>query len=1096
MAKKPLELQSLKWPFVGLSVLLALCAAWSVYDEVFARRPWKNFQRDFFALETKHLKEDQARYEKHLNDPAVKAEREKALAELKAANEAISGNAEQRRAYDEAVAAETKAKIAMDEAKLNRGFAASEADAVYYKLREARHEADKHDEESLQKEFDRWNATIKERDGVYQANIAKYEAAQKKRLAFQQRREAAQAKVDQFDKPVAEYKEKIEALAGKWPQMEQYWITGLKNSWGSPTVDRCQNCHAGIDKGGFSAPWEVLEAKRNKMPKAEFEGQFAIDDEVVDAYQAAFDKICEKLPEEPLATPVGGYSPPKEPEPVTARLTAGEVCKDHKSYDNWLELSAAFCGKKNRALAKSKVYFLDAAGKIVAREARDEHGHPTWSWACTDKTTADALDGVAKNSPFDVKPEFRTHPYRFDLIVKNHPAEQFGCTTCHGGEGAKTKGVMHHKFEHGRDDHDWNDPLTDTITVMGRRFEGAFMQSKCDKCHAQDYNLEHAPLLSKGKKLFTDVGCWGCHPIEGYADLPKRGPTLTTIAAKTTAGWLKTWIEYPRGWRPGTRMPNFWPGAVDAKAVPHSIDAKYVAKPDGMSDDEVLASHRALRDEEVTAIIAYLFQNQEPSKLLEVPAGGDARRGKDLFDNVGCRACHVAEKGSTARRSEGSKDRDYAPNLWNVGDKTSPQWIYSWVKNPKAMWPETKMPDLRLTDAEAADVAAYLSSLKSELKYPTPAELEKGKDLTALAAKGKDAIAKYGCFGCHNIKGFENAQKIGTELTEHGRKDPNLLDFGDVHFFTEDPKHRETYANWVWMKLATPRIYAYERVETKMPQFDFSEDERLAILTFLKGQTGERPDKVYLAGQDPQKASVLAGERMVFWNGCRNCHIVEKRGGAIRDLFNEDNQSYAPPIITGEGWKTQPQWLFAFLKNPVGPASEYKNLRPWVKVRMPTFHFTDADATALVQYFDSASNKPFPYLTTTEGPQPSAERLKDANALFTELKCLSCHVVGELRPGQDPGSAAPNLLLAKHRLRPDWIPAWLTNPQALMDGTRMPSFWDFSDPKKPSAPSQAFHGVAQDQIDALRDLLMHLDEEPAASPKQASGSGTRHNRGG
>ena len=34
MATKPLELQSLKWPFVGLAVLLALSTLWAVYDEV------------------------------------------------------------------------------------------------------------------------------------------------------------------------------------------------------------------------------------------------------------------------------------------------------------------------------------------------------------------------------------------------------------------------------------------------------------------------------------------------------------------------------------------------------------------------------------------------------------------------------------------------------------------------------------------------------------------------------------------------------------------------------------------------------------------------------------------------------------------------------------------------------------------------------------------------------------------------------------------------------------------------------------------------------------------------------------------------------
>jgi mono/diheme cytochrome c family protein len=386
------------------------------------------------------------------------------------------------------------------------------------------------------------------------------------------------------------------------------------------------------------------------------------------------------------------------------------------------------------------------------------------------------------------------------------------------------------------------------------------------------------------------------------------------------------------------------------------------------------------------------------------------------------------------------------------------------------------MPDLRLTDAEAANLTAYLMTLKSDQTYPEPkyaaGEQEK------LAGQGKELIAKYGCFGCHNLKGFESAQKIGTELTEHGRKAVELLDFGDVRYFTEDPKHRQTYANWVWEKMHVPRIFAYERVETRMPQFDFTDEEALSILAFLKGQIGDRPAPEYLTGQTEQQAAIFRGEKLVFWNGCRNCHIVEKRGGLVRDQYNEDNQSFAPPVLTGEGAKVQPQWLFGFLKAP-------SPLRPWLAIRMPTFHFPDADATDLVHYFAASSNKSFPYLTA-EAELLTGQKLKETEQLFKELQCINCHVIGELRPGQDPGSAAPNFLLAKERLRPDWIPLWLKNPQALMDGTRMPSFWDFTDEAHPTSPSKLLGGDAKAQIDALRDYLMHLELTPTPAGKTAT----------
>src|SRR3977135_1083270 len=110
MATRPLELQSLKWPFVGLAVLLALSTAWSVYDEVVARRPWKNFQRQFFKLEEAHLRADLDRAKKRLEEPENKKKLEAAKAEQDVATKAITGSAEQRRAYDAAGKADAQAR--------------------------------------------------------------------------------------------------------------------------------------------------------------------------------------------------------------------------------------------------------------------------------------------------------------------------------------------------------------------------------------------------------------------------------------------------------------------------------------------------------------------------------------------------------------------------------------------------------------------------------------------------------------------------------------------------------------------------------------------------------------------------------------------------------------------------------------------------------------------------------------------------------------------------------------------------------------------------------------------------------------------------
>src|SRR5205085_9202207 len=304
--------QSLRWPFVGLAVLLALSTLWAVYDEVVPRRPWKDYQREFFKLDEDDARADLERAKKRLEEPETKKKVDAARADLDAATKAMAGSPEQRRTYDQAVKAEDDARVKEAEAKLYLGFDKSEQDAVYYKLREARHENEEADEAKLQKQFDDWQRKIDEKTRIYDQAIAAHKAATQKRLAFIQRRDAAQAKIDAIEKPIRDIDKRLEAFSGigKLPQMEQYWISNLRNSWGSETVDRCQNCHVAIAKGGFSAPWEVLEAKKAQLPEAEMKAQYALDTEVIDAYQAVHDKICEDVPPAPLAIPIGGYAPP------------------------------------------------------------------------------------------------------------------------------------------------------------------------------------------------------------------------------------------------------------------------------------------------------------------------------------------------------------------------------------------------------------------------------------------------------------------------------------------------------------------------------------------------------------------------------------------------------------------------------------------------------------------------------------------------------------------------------------------------------------------------------------------------------------------
>src|SRR4029078_5841760 len=83
---------------------------------------------------------------------------------------------------------------------------------------------------------------------------------------------------------------------------------------------------------------------------------------------------------------------------------------------------------------------------------------------------------------------------------------------------------------------------------------------------------------------------------------------------------------------------------------------------------------------------------------------GDVENGKKIFALVGCVACHSTHEA----KEDKYEFNQHGPDLSRVGEKVNPGWLFQWLKNPRHYWAETKMPNLRLSDQEAADLTGYL----------------------------------------------------------------------------------------------------------------------------------------------------------------------------------------------------------------------------------------------------------------------------------------------------------------------------------------------------------------------------------------------------
>jgi hypothetical protein len=743
------------------------------------------------------------------------------------------------------------------------------------------------------------------------------------------------------------------------------------------------------------------------------------------------------------------------------------------------------------------------------------------------------------NAREEVLNPFRTHPKLETFVGSSspHPLLEYGCTVCHRGQDRATEfGRAGHTPMSKRMEMRWKSAKSSLIPgpwdYEKREYAYAvnpfldtpmyprqYSQAGCVKCHAGQMEMPEGTEVNKALHMVEMYGCHACHKINNwrFSEMRKPGPSLDGIAEKTSPEWAFRWIAAPQRFRPTTRMPAFfYQRNMVGPAVPAHERAQNVK----------------LQDAEIHSIVSYLFA-KSTRRQWTGGAAGDPGRGKQLVDSIGCMGCHIAQdlikddKGAVrvAQRDDFPLERHYGFNLTGMGTKTNAAWIYNWVKNPKAYYESAPMPSLRLTDQEASDITAYLVTLQKPkfmqepIRPPDPAvvrDLAKGYLISTMTDRdaearlrqmpmqeqlvflGQRTIEKYGCYSCHEIKGFEGLKPIGTELTTEGSKNLHLFDFGffgdatHTHDYTNWDQKKEhvlhTVPSWIYNKVRSPRVYDDRRTKPyndklKMPNFHLSPEEARLITTVILGLTKEKVAANRLAANNPRIRQAEEGRKLISQHNCRGCHVVNRRGRAIASLISDEN--FLPPDLTPQGERAQSPWLFAFLKDPT-----VMKIRPWMSVRMPTFHFTDQEASMLVAGFAAEGDEP--QFDTYQLANLPARNIAIGREVFNMLRCQQCHAVNAVDPANPPvpntadtTSLAPNLTLSKLRLRHDWIADWIRRPDEHIPGTRMPTNFP-RDGETGGFQSPLAQALASPQFAASRaSLRPHFESDEALQKTMA-----------
>ena len=339
-------------------------------------------------------------------------------------------------------------------------------------------------------------------------------------------------------------------------------------------------------------------------------------------------------------------------------------------------------------------------------------------------------------------------------------------------------------------------------------------------------------------------------------------------------------------------------------------------------------------------------------------------------------ACHSIGEGDNKLGGH------FAANLQRVGEKANFDYIVRWIHNPRERvapyCPKEKrdltaedykkkglpfvfdtelhsrcpndgaelqvqnmtvMPNFRLSETDSRDIATYLFSLSSPPGY----EAANFMDDANLKEKGRGLIKQYGCAGCHEIKGFEDEQRIGKELTVEGSTPIERLDFALQTHHAEKgedpldlrPEEKEQHKPWYnhkgffERKIEEPSVYDEGKEKDpkdklKMPEPYMTTEWRTALTTFLLGSVGVEganvPSTLFYTPQDQRRQDIQNGWWVIKKYNCMGCHEIQVgQRSVVQDLpfyQTPEGKDLLPPRLTSEGARVDPAWLLKFLHDP------------------------------------------------------------------------------------------------------------------------------------------------------------------------------------
>lgn len=211
------------------------------------------------------------------------------------------------------------------------------------------------------------------------------------------------------------------------------------------------------------------------------------------------------------------------------------------------------------------------------------------------------------------------------------------------------------------------------------------------------FALPAATMAQQSAMPASARDCASCHQLsQDELAVDYSAPPLFYAGNKYRRQWLQEWLETPYRLRPAG-----------------GFFADHVVTIDGVDsiDTASLESHMAVDSETAAELSDWLMSLTPKDELLAEsgdyqPGSVSPRMGAmDFVKFKGCGGCHrdTPEYGGLS-----------GPELYTAWQRLQPQFIVSYIKNPRAWNENSAMPNRALNDGQIHKLADYLKTLTEE----------------------------------------------------------------------------------------------------------------------------------------------------------------------------------------------------------------------------------------------------------------------------------------------------------------------------------------------------------------------------------------------